>query len=59
MTTSLLDIPRKKSRVAEDGHAKACVNDMLDVWEVLDTVTASLPSFSNVDMKSSPVALAD
>ena len=60
VSTGLLDLPRNKSRVAEDGRAKAYVNDMLNLWEVLDTAKASLPSFGAVDMKRyPPVALAD
>ena len=60
MATGPLDIPRNKSRVVEDGGAKAYVNDMLNLWEVLDTEKASLSSFGAVDMKRySPVALAD
>ena len=55
-----LDKPRNKSRVAEDGSAKACVNEMLNLWEVLDTTKASLPSFGAVDMQRYPsVTLAD
>ena len=45
VSTGPLDIPRNKSRVAEDGRAKAYVNDMLNLWKVLDTAKASLPSF--------------
>ena len=59
-STGPLDIPRNKSRVAKDGRAKAYVNDMLNLWEVLDAVKASLPSFGAVDMKRyPPMALAD
>ena len=45
VSTGPLDIPRNKSRVAENGRAKAYVNDMLNLWKVLDTAKASLPSF--------------
>ena len=59
MAKDPLDIPHK-SRVAEDGCAKAYVNDMLNLWEVLDTAKASLPLFGAVDMKHyPPVALAN
>ena len=60
VATGPLDIRRNKSRVAEDGHAKAYANDMLNLWEVLDTAKASLPLFGAVDMKHyPPMALAD
>ena len=60
MSTGLLDKPHNKLRVAEVGRAKAYVNDMLNLWEVLDTAKANLPSFGAVDMKRyPPVALAD
>ena len=55
-----MNIPRNKSRVAEDEHAKPYVNDMPNLWEVLDTTKASLLSFGAVDMKRyPPVALTD
>ena len=60
VSTGPLDIPRNKSRVAEDGRAKAYVNEILNLWEVLDTAKASLPYFGAVDIKRyPPVALAD
>ena len=54
MTTGPFDVPRNKLGVAEDGRAKAYVNDVLYLWEVLDTAKANLPSFSAVHIKRYP-----
>ena len=60
VATGPLNIPRNKSRVAEDGRAKVYVNDILNLSEVLGTAKACLPSFNAVDLKPYPlVALAD
>ena len=59
-TFSSLDLPRNKSKLAEDGRAKAYANDILSLWEILDTAKATLPLFGAVNMKRyPPVTLSD
>ena len=59
-TLSSLDLPRNKSKLAKDGRAKAYANDILSLWEILDTAKATLPLFGAVNMKRyPPVTLSD
>ena len=44
-TLSSQDLPRSKSKLADDGRAKDYANDILSLWEVLYTAKAILPLF--------------